>query len=236
VYIVELLSGKRNLALEHGMSSLWPSALASLDNSLAVLGESLGQLRAAKSVNITEVIQQLTTAAESAQIVRTSVSSELPDVAWQNREELDALIQKIQRTQEIRALERLRSRLLALATELERGSIIHRRALRLTQLNQLRDQAIRELRSQAESEGAPPILPGPEAAEWIEWASSLKEPEDGESLQILRNGFAHLDDFVANLEPNMWIAAGSPTLEIVPEAERSADAARRSMSAGGTQA
>ncbi len=218
------------------MSSLWPSALASLDSSLAVLNESLGKLKAAKSVNITEVIQQLTTAAESARIVRTSVSSELPDVAWQNREELDALIRQIQKTQEIRALEQLRSRLLALATELERGSIVHRRAVRVTQLNQLRDQAIRELRSQAGAEGAPPTLPGPEAAGWIEWASSLKEPEDSKSLEVLRNGFAHLDDFVANLEANMWIAAASPTLDTLPEAERSADAARRAMSAGGTQA
>ena len=42
------------------MSSLWPSALASLDDSLALLCESLGKLKAAKSVDIAEVIEQLT--------------------------------------------------------------------------------------------------------------------------------------------------------------------------------
>jgi hypothetical protein len=151
------------------------------------------------------------------------VSSELPEASWQNREELDALIEKIQKSLEANAVERLRYRLLALATELERGSIVHRRALRVNQLNQLRDQAISELRFQAGVEGAPQTLPGPEADQWVERACGLQEPEDAESLQTLGNGFAHLDDFVANLEPDMWIAAGSPTLEILPEPERSAE-------------
>ncbi|MGB8769019.1 MAG: TonB family protein, partial [Candidatus Korobacteraceae bacterium] len=74
-------------------------------------------------------------------------------------------------------------------------------------------------------EGAPQTLPGPEAAQWIEWACGLQEPQDAESLQTLRNGFVHLDDFVANLEPNMWVAAGPPTSGIPPEPKRSADKA-----------
>ena len=201
------------------MSSLCPSALASLDDSVALFCESLEELKAAKSVDIAEVIEQLKAAAESARNLRALVSSEMPEASWQNREELDALLETIQKRTEARALEQLRSRLLALATELERGTIVHRRALRVDQVNQLRDQAINELRSQAGLEGTPPTLPGPEADRWIAWACGLKEPEDAESLQTLRNGFAHLDDFVANLEPDMWIAAGSPTLEILPEPE-----------------
>ena len=161
-------------------------------------------------------------AAESARLVRELVWSELPETSWQSREELNALIEKIQKILEARALEQLRSRLLALATELERGSIVHRRAHRLNELNQLRDLAVNELRSQAGSGGAPQALPGPDAGQWIEWACGLKDPQDAESLQILRSGFAHLDDFVANLEPNMWMAAGSPTLEVLPESENSA--------------
>ena len=51
----------------------------------------------------------------------------------------------------------------------------------------------------------PPTLPGPEADQWIQWACSLKEPEDTEPLQILRNSFAQLDAFVAHLEPDMWL-------------------------------
>jgi hypothetical protein len=181
------------------MSSLWPHTHESLDNSLALYSESLGKLKAAKTVDIAEVIEQLKTAAEAARNLRSLISSVLPEASWQNREELDALMAEIQRILGVR------SRLLALATELGRGSIVHRRAVRVNQLNQLRDQAIDELRSQAETGVVPQTLPGPEADQWIEWACALKEPQDAESLQTLRNGFAHLDAFVANLEPDMWV-------------------------------
>jgi hypothetical protein len=188
------------------MISLWPSTIASLNDSLALLYESVGELEAAKSVDVAEIVEQLKMAAEAARNLRALVLSEIPDASWDNREELDALLEEIQRRVEARALEQKRSRLLALATELERGSIVHRRAVRVDQLNQLRDQAISELRSQAASDKIPQALPGPDADEWIEWACRLQEPGDSEHLQALRTRFAHLDDFVANLEPNMWTA------------------------------
>ena len=197
--------------------------LASLDGPLALFYENLGKLKAAQAIDIAETVKQLKLAAESGRLVRELVLSELPEASWQNREELDALMEKIQAILEARALEQLRARLLALATELEHGTIVHRRAHRLSELNQLRDHAVNELRSQAALEGALPTLPGPDAGQWIEWACGLKEPQDAESLQSLRNGFAHLDDFVANLEPNMWIAAGSPSPRVLPELEGSAD-------------
>lgn len=187
------------------MSSLWQSTRSSLDDSLAVLFDSLGKLEAAKSVDTAAVIEQLKVAAESARNLRTLVLAEVPQASWRNREELEALIEEIQKRVEARTLEQLRSRLLALASQLERGTIVHRRAFRVNQLNELRDQAIAELRSQASSKGTPQVLPGPEADEWLEWACGLQDPEDAESLQVLHQRFAHLDDFVANLEPNMWV-------------------------------
>jgi protein TonB len=138
-----------------------------------------------------------------------------PEASHRTQGEVEALVEEIQKG--------LRSRLLALATELERGTIVHHRAFRVNQLNQLRDQAINELRSQAGVEEPPPTLPGPEAHEWIEWAFGLNESDDAESLKTLRDRFPRLDDFVANLEPDMWIASGSPPLEIVPEPKRPAD-------------
>ena len=74
------------------MSSLSPSALASLDDSLALAYEYLRKLEAAESVDVGEMIRQIETAAESAQKLRALVSSELPEASWENREELDALI------------------------------------------------------------------------------------------------------------------------------------------------
>ncbi len=200
------------------MNSFWPPALASLDDSLTLPCESLGKLNAGLAIDIAEVIEQLNLAAESARTVRELVLSELPEASWQNREELDALVEEIRKTIEVRNLEQRRSRLLALATELQRGSIAHRRALRVNELNQLRDQAINELRSQAGLGGAAQPLPGPEADQWVAWACGLKEPEDSESLQTLRNGFAQLDDFIANLEPDMWTVP-DPSLQQQAELE-----------------
>lgn len=202
------------------------SDLASLDKSLAGLRESLGKLRAAKPVEVADVTDQFRRAANSAGIVRELVWSELPEASWHSREELDHLIAEIQKILDARALEQLRSRLLALATELERGHIVHRRANRVNELNGLRSQAIEELRNQAGLKGAPPTLTGPQAGQWIEWACSLQEPEDAESLQALRHGFPYLDDFVANLEPNMWIAAESPAVGTLLEPDRDEETPR----------
>jgi len=172
---------------------------------LTLLGESVEKLKAAKPVDIAEVIEELKMAAESARNLRALVLAELPEAAWQSRRELDALLETIEKRVEARRIEQLRKRLLGLAAELERGSIVHRRAVRVNQLNQLRNQAINELQAQAAVKGTPQPLPGPDSDEWLEWACGLKEPDDAESLQTIRNGFAHLDEFVANLEPDMWV-------------------------------
>jgi len=188
------------------MSSLWPSTISSLNDSLTVLYGSVSKLQAAKSVDVTEVIEQLKSAAESSRNLRALVLSELPDANWQSRAELDSILDEIAKRIEARNIQQQRSRLLGLAAELERGKIVHRRQVRQQQLTQLRDDAMKELRSEAKVEGAPKTLPGPEADEWIEWACNLKEPEDAAALQTLRNAFPHVDEFIANLEPEMWTA------------------------------
>jgi protein TonB len=185
--------------------------------------ESLGLLGAAKSIELAEVTGYLKRAAEYARVVRESVWSELPEASWQTRKELDALVAQVQDVVEARALEQLRARLLALATELEQGTIVHRRAHRLNELNKLREQAINELRSKAGPQVAPPTLPGPEAERWVAWAEALREPEDVEALKALRDGFPHLDDFIANLEPNLWVAAKPPAVEVPPKPEKPAE-------------
>jgi hypothetical protein len=185
------------------MVSLWPSTINSLNDSLTALHGSLGKIKAAKPVEIAEVIDQLKNAAESSRNLRALVLAELPEASWQNREELDAIVEEISRRIEARNVEQRRFRLNGLATYLERGTIQHRRTVRQNQLQQMRDQAVKELRAQA-ALANPPVLPGPESDEWIDWACQLKEPEDSESLQNLRNGFPQMDEFVANLEPDMW--------------------------------
>ena len=209
------------------MSSIWPSALGSLDDSLALPYESVVKLKAANPGNIDEIIQQLNAAAECGSKLRTSIAAELPDATWQNREELQAVIEKIQKLEEARRIEQLRSRLLAVATELERGSIVHRRAARVTELNQFRELAIKELLTQGGVEGAPPTLPGPEADQWVEWACGLQEPEDADSLETLRQTFPQLDDFIANLEPDMWKPENPP--ELSPQNAQDAEERKKAI-------
>ncbi len=204
------------LAEELHMSSSHNLALASLDDCLAFLRASLGRLRAAKSVDVPEMTEQLKMAAESAGMVRDWVWSELPGASWQSREELEDLITEIHHIIDTRAVEQLRSRLLTLAEELKRGSIVHRRAQRVTELNRLRDLAVDELRSHARLEGTPQTLPGPQSDQWIDWACALQEPQDSESLHTIRHRFPCVDDFVANLEPDMWVPSPAPVLEVVP--------------------
>src|SRR5215469_1512934 len=134
------------------MSSMWHYTRASLDDSLILLDQSLGKLKAAKSIDIAEVIKQFEVAAESARNLRSLVSSEMPDASWQNRDELEVLLERIERERELKVR---RSRLLDLASGLQRGSVVHRRATRVDQVNQLREKAIQELQTLAEREEAP---------------------------------------------------------------------------------
>jgi len=183
---------------------MWPSTITSLNESLAALHGSIGKLKAAKSVDVNEVVEQLKQAAECSRNLRALVLTELPEASWQNREELDAIVEEISRRAEARALEQMRNRLLGLANELERGSVVHRRSVRAAQVNQLREGAIKELRNQSKA-AKPPALPGPDAMNWLDWGCNLQEPQDSEALQNLKTVFPALDEFIANLEPEMWM-------------------------------
>jgi len=74
------------------MSSSCPSALASLDETLAATYQSLRKLEAGESVDLTEVIRQFQDAESAARKLRSLMSSEHPHASWESRDELEALI------------------------------------------------------------------------------------------------------------------------------------------------
>ena len=187
------------------MNSLLPSALSSFDKALVQYGEDLAALEAALAVEVADVVEHVKKAAESAENLRQWIAAEMPQASWKDRDELELILQEIVQKLEARRIEELRTQLFDLAAELERGSIVHRRAVRVTEVNELRQQAIDELMEQSAADAPPKFLPGPEATKWVEWACGLKEPDDTEALRSLRSGFPRLDDFVANLEPGMWM-------------------------------
>lgn len=218
------------------MSSSWNVSRTSLDNSLNVLSTSLEKLKAAQPLDIPSIVDNLTIAAESARNLRAYVQSELPEANWTNRTELDALLAKIEGLQRNRAIERVRTRLLALAAELGNGQIVHRRAARVDQLNQLRSEAIEGLRLKA-VEPLPQELPGPQTEIWIDWACALKEPEDSEALGTLCNSFPPLYEFVVNLDRSMWVGASEgKSREQAPPPPKPPAATSNSAAAGNAAA
>src|SRR5437868_3865145 len=88
-----LLNLRGSTALEVNMIAVLRATLASLDESLTLLHENSAKLRAAKSVDIKQLIELLNNAAESARVVRELVLSELPDASWQSREELEGSVE-----------------------------------------------------------------------------------------------------------------------------------------------
>src|SRR5689334_13864270 len=77
------------------MTSECPVALASLDDSLEAAYESLRRLELAGSVDEAEITRQLKTAVERARELRSAVSSELPHASWEDRDQLERLIDAI---------------------------------------------------------------------------------------------------------------------------------------------
>lgn len=74
------------------MTSMWPVAVASLDDALALLGDNVERLKAAQAADMSEMLEQLKSAAASAHVVREMISADLPEASWQSRAELDAII------------------------------------------------------------------------------------------------------------------------------------------------
>ena len=187
------------------MGSLWHFTRASLDDAYEAISERVNGLICGRPVALDEIIEQLKTAIESGQDLRSLIATEMPEASWENRAELEAILEHIEKNVvERRAVEAQRFRLLALAEELERGTIVHRLSTRVKQLNQLREQAISELRGKAKPDAVPEILPGPRPEEWLPWACALQDPDDTDHLEAIRNRFANLDLLVANLESDMW--------------------------------
>lgn len=208
------------------MSSVSQETRACLDDSLILPFQSWENLKAAKAIDVKEVVNQIRAAAEAAEKLRSFVSSELPGASWKSRQELDTILETIEKEIYARAL---RSQLVNLSAELERGRLVHRRAARVEQLNQFRNAAIKELRTKAAAKGAPAQLPGPFADQWIDWACALEEPADGQPLGILRNSFPALDAFVSHLEPGMWQVEGAPEAAVSRPEKAQVDDVQKDM-------
>ena len=188
-------------------SRVW-SALGQLDCNLQTIQRELERLRAGLEVSDDQQLRGgLMDACGYAALVRDLVCAERPDATWSDRESLELLVVELEQAARERVRQRRRARLLALAEELEAGSVRHRFESRSAALNTLRLEAVSQLRALAAEPEQEKELAGPEAGEWLHWACNLEEKDDASVLQQLRRDFDRLDRFTTDVEEAYWCPA-----------------------------
>jgi hypothetical protein len=149
--------------------------------------------------------QALTDSHQSALSLRELIRAERPDADWSDRPTLEVLIQHLECEAQAKRDEQRRARLFELANELDAGAIKHRFENRVSALNSLRLQAIRELRIAATLFEQEKELPGPQAADWLSWACNLREESDASTFGDLRRDFPALERFTSEMEESYWV-------------------------------
>jgi len=211
------------------MSSPISSALEKLDGSLLALQSEVGCLKAGLEVSDDQLRQRLAEARQHATAVRDLIHAERADAQWGDRQALDQLILDLESAAREKVNEERRTRLLELAGEFEAGSIKHRFESRVAALNELRQEAIAQLRADAALKEQEKVLPGPDAGEWLHWACNLQEDSDAATLDQLQSDFPAVAGFTGEMEESYWVAGtqaaaipASAPQPIVPVAKESA--------------
>jgi hypothetical protein len=187
------------------MSSPLFSALEQLDDSLQNVQAQVEWLRAGLEVSDDQLLRSLSDANQSVLMVRELVHAERPAATWADRSALEQLVHDLEKEAQIRVDEARRSRLLDLANELEAGAVRHRFESRVSSLNNLRIEAVRELRIAAARPEQQNELPGPDASRWLHWACNLQEENDSAVFTELRTGFPALEEFAVEMEESYWV-------------------------------
>jgi hypothetical protein len=207
------------------MPSPWQLGLAKLDASLQPLQSQLDRLQAGLEVSDTELFHSLEEAQQNAAAVRDLILAERSDLSWSDRESLQQVIQQLEIAAREQVNQQRRDKLLALAGELEAGTVKHRVEARTTALNALRLEAVAELRKGAEAAEQEHELPGPEASEWLLWAAGLEEEKDASDVAYLRRDYPVLERFAGELDEKYWKPVIGPESQVKPPAAATPKAA-----------
>lgn len=187
------------------MSSAFWSELAKLDDSLLAIQSQVDWMRAGFEFEDGQLMQNMTEARRHGAAVRDLVRAEGVDAKWNDRESLERLIHELEIAAQERRNQQRRNKLQDLANELDAGTIKHRLEARTAALAKLRQEAVKQLRTEAALADQVKELPGPAATQWLHWACSLQEEKDGFVLSRLRKDFAAVERFIAGMEPSYWV-------------------------------
>ena len=186
------------------MPSPFASALTKLDGSLLAIQSHLDLLQAGLDINDGQLNQSMSEARHQAATLRDLIRTERPDAKWNDRKSLEHLIHELEIAAKARRNQQRRAKLLELANELDNGMVQHRFKARAATLNQLRVEAVNELRTEAALTEQVKELPGPLANQWIHWVCSLQEEKDALVLADLRRDFVALERFAREMEEDYW--------------------------------
>lgn len=159
--------------------------------------EKIDLLEAGQRLDREETVAELGRLLDACQNLRDAILSEDSGATWKTKTELQALVVRLDQVAE------KRSRYLDLAQLLSAGTVSHRRERTKQERLRQRDAAVAEL-MEISAMIAPPDLPGPAAEEWLNWACSLDDSTNDPDLAQLKAHFPRVDDFVRQLEIEMW--------------------------------
>jgi len=177
--------------------SVVTDTLQNLANQAKLCRERIDLLEAGQKLNRGEVVADLGKLLDACQDLRDAILSEDSAASWSTKQELHALVNRLDDAAA------KRRQYLDLAQFLANGTVSHRRERTRQERLALRDAAVAELMEISER-AAPPALPGPAVEEWLVWACGLEDGADEPDLLNLKNNFPRLDDFVRQLEIEWW--------------------------------
>lgn len=177
--------------------SVVTDTLQSLENQAKLCRDRIDLLEAGQQFNRAEVVAELGNLLDACQNLRDAILSEDSSETWSTKQELHALVNRLDDAAA------KRGRYLDLAQFLASGTISHRRERTRQERLALRDAAVAEL-MEISALNSPPALPGPAVEEWLNWACSLEDGANEPDLLNLKNNFPRLDDFVRQLEIEWW--------------------------------
>jgi hypothetical protein len=159
--------------------------------------EKIDLLEAGQRLDRDETIADLGRLLDASQNLCDAILSEDSAATWKTKAELEALVERLDEVAE------KRNRYLDLAQHLVSGTVSHRRERTKQERLRQRDAAVAEL-MEISAMPAPPDLPGPEVDKWLEWACSLDDSKNDPDLIKLKASFPRIDDFVRQLEFELW--------------------------------
>ncbi|MGA8668935.1 MAG: hypothetical protein WB679_03635 [Terracidiphilus sp.] len=180
------------------------------------LREKIDLLEAGQRLDRDEAIADLGRLFDACQNLRDAILSEDSGATWKNTTELHSLVDRLD---EVAAK---RKRYLDLAQFLVAGTVSHRRERTKQERLRQRDAAVAEL---MEVSAQPTLaeLPGPAVGEWLNWACSLDDSTDDPDLAKLKSTLPRVDDFVRQLEIEMWqdgrVSISEQMVDAVPAME-----------------